>query len=109
MQVATITQVTYRVGQNKPPPLILPTSFITDVLSIAYPDVLRVADSESALIFHSRAKLEPVRDLSPQGTLLLAHAQSVRTSISQFMKSAATSSSGLFMCLPCVCLLQGQC
>ena len=63
-----------------PPLQILPTSFISDALSIAYPDVLLGADSESALTFHSRAKLEPLRDLSSQGSLLLAHVQSGRTS-----------------------------
>ena len=49
---------------NRPPPIVL-TNFVSDTLSIAYSDVLFGADSESVLIFYSRAKLEPVRELSP--------------------------------------------
>ena len=59
----------YRVAQNKPPPQILLTNFVTDALSIAYSDVLFDADSESPLIFYPRAKFEPLRDLSPQEIL----------------------------------------
>ena len=44
------------------PPLILLTSSVSDVLSIAYSEVLFDADSESALISYSRAKLELVVD-----------------------------------------------
>ena len=102
------TRYTGWPNMNRSPQIFL-TNLVSDTLSIAYSDVLFDADSESLLVFYSRAKIEPIRDLLPQGILLLTYVQSARTFIPQFMKRAASSSSELFMCLSRVRLLQDQC